>query len=308
MSARTAGKMGAPLPRRERSGPAPSQLRPSHSPQRHSARARRGDCRSAPPGADRPRDRRAPGDGDLDRLRSAQADRPWQALHIDVKKLGRIGPHGGRPPVLGRGWAREGHRRNDAEGFRACRPAGSAFTSALPAPDQRQGRALHPHDAARVGLCAVDGSSPERARGPLSLGRALQLQTTTWRPRSPAADSAASETPADNPPASTPSRCTPPTSGRPPRPPSASAFRVRPARRAPASPPVSGLPGPGRWSFRSPGPAFSAVAFLVTKMTFPAGNTSLSSSRITNLSFSAASCGSVVKRIERSAWPFSSTV
>ena len=61
-------------------------------------------------------------------------------------------------------------------------------------------------------------------------------------------------------------------------------------------------------SFRSPGPASSATFLVVTKMTLPAGKTSLSSSRITNLSLSADSCGSVVKRIERSAWPFSSTV
>jgi len=38
---------------------------------------------------------------------------------------------------------------------------------------------------------AVYGSSPREGRGPLGLGRALQLQTTTWRPRSPAADSSA---------------------------------------------------------------------------------------------------------------------
>ena len=36
----------------------------------------------------------------------------------------------------------------------ACRALGikHTYTRALPAPDQRQGRALHPHDAARVGL------------------------------------------------------------------------------------------------------------------------------------------------------------
>ena len=56
-------------------------------------------------------------------------------------------------------------------------------------------------------------------------------------------------------------------------------------------------------------PGFFATTFWsVTKMTLPAGKTSLSSSRITNLSLSADSCGSVVKRIERSAWPFSRTV
>jgi MFS family permease len=48
-----------------------------------------------------------------------------------------------------------------------------------------------------------------------------------------------------------PSRCTPPTSGKPRPLPSASAFRVRPARRAPASPSGSALPAPAGSSLRS---------------------------------------------------------
>jgi transposase InsO family protein len=42
--------------------------------------------------------------------------RPGELLHIDVKKLGRIGPHGAGHRVLGRDWAKEGVRRVDAAG------------------------------------------------------------------------------------------------------------------------------------------------------------------------------------------------
>jgi transposase InsO family protein len=45
-----------------------------------------------------------------------EKSRPGELIHIDVKKLGRIGPHGAGHRMLGRGWAREGRRRNDADG------------------------------------------------------------------------------------------------------------------------------------------------------------------------------------------------
>ena len=44
--------------------------------------------------------------------------RPGELIHIDVKKLGRIGPHGAGHRVLGRGWAKDGHTRTDAAGVR----------------------------------------------------------------------------------------------------------------------------------------------------------------------------------------------
>jgi transposase InsO family protein/transposase len=49
-------------------------------------------------------------------VRRYERTRPGELLHIDVKKLGRIGPHGAGHRVLGRGWARESVRRVDAAG------------------------------------------------------------------------------------------------------------------------------------------------------------------------------------------------
>ena len=74
----------------------------------------------------------------------------------------------------------------------ACRALGIRHirTRPLPAPDQRQGRAVHPHDAARVGLRGRLRIITGEGRGPLRLARALQLQPKTWRPRSPTADRA----------------------------------------------------------------------------------------------------------------------
>ena len=54
-------------------------------------------------------------------VRRYERRRPGELLHIDVKKLGRIGPHGAGHRVLGRAWAREGRTRTDAEGVRRLR-------------------------------------------------------------------------------------------------------------------------------------------------------------------------------------------
>jgi transposase InsO family protein len=51
-------------------------------------------------------------------IRRYERRRPGELLHIDVKKLGRIGPHGAGHRVLGRTWAREGRTRTDREGVR----------------------------------------------------------------------------------------------------------------------------------------------------------------------------------------------
>jgi transposase InsO family protein len=51
-------------------------------------------------------------------VRRYERARPGELIHIDVKKLGRIGPHGAGHRVLGRGWAKEGGRRTDAAGVR----------------------------------------------------------------------------------------------------------------------------------------------------------------------------------------------
>ncbi|MGZ6725734.1 MAG: IS481 family transposase [Solirubrobacteraceae bacterium] len=49
-------------------------------------------------------------------LRRYERARPGELIHIDVKKLGRIGPHGAGHRMLGRSWAKRGHRRTDAAG------------------------------------------------------------------------------------------------------------------------------------------------------------------------------------------------
>ena len=51
-------------------------------------------------------------------VRRYERARPGELIHIDVKKLGRIGPHGARHRVLGRAWAKDGPTRTDAEGVR----------------------------------------------------------------------------------------------------------------------------------------------------------------------------------------------
>jgi transposase InsO family protein len=51
-------------------------------------------------------------------IRRYERSRPGELIHIDVKKLGRIGPHGAGHRMLGRGWARDGRTRTDAEGVR----------------------------------------------------------------------------------------------------------------------------------------------------------------------------------------------
>jgi transposase InsO family protein len=51
-------------------------------------------------------------------IRRYERSRPGELIHIDVKKLGRIGPHGAGHRVLGRSWAKEGGRRTDAAGVR----------------------------------------------------------------------------------------------------------------------------------------------------------------------------------------------
>jgi transposase InsO family protein len=51
-------------------------------------------------------------------IRRYERSRPGELIHIDVKKLGRIGPHGAGHRMLGRSWAKEGRTRTDAEGVR----------------------------------------------------------------------------------------------------------------------------------------------------------------------------------------------
>lgn len=51
-------------------------------------------------------------------VRRYERSRPGELIHIDVKKLGRIGPHGAGHRMLGRSWAKEGRTRTDAEGVR----------------------------------------------------------------------------------------------------------------------------------------------------------------------------------------------
>jgi transposase InsO family protein len=49
-------------------------------------------------------------------VRRYERSRPGELIHIDVKKLGRIGPYGAGHRVLGRSSAKRGRRHNDAAG------------------------------------------------------------------------------------------------------------------------------------------------------------------------------------------------
>jgi transposase InsO family protein len=51
-------------------------------------------------------------------VRRYERSRPGELIHIDVKKLGRIGPHGAGHRALGRSWAKVGPTRTDAAGVR----------------------------------------------------------------------------------------------------------------------------------------------------------------------------------------------
>jgi transposase InsO family protein len=54
-------------------------------------------------------------------IRRYQRSQPGELIHIDVKKLGRIGPYGAGHRALGRSWARRGPTRTDSEGVRRGR-------------------------------------------------------------------------------------------------------------------------------------------------------------------------------------------
>jgi transposase InsO family protein len=51
-------------------------------------------------------------------IRRYERSRPGELIHIDVKKLGRIGVHGAGHRVLGRSWAKKTGTRTDAAGVR----------------------------------------------------------------------------------------------------------------------------------------------------------------------------------------------
>jgi len=56
--------------------------------------------------------------GPAEPVRRYEKIRPGELIHIDVKKLGRIGPHGAGHRMLGRSWAKDGRTRTDSEGVR----------------------------------------------------------------------------------------------------------------------------------------------------------------------------------------------
>ena len=124
---------------------------PRSIPHRTPDELRRGDRRAAPAADDRRGDRRVPGDGALDGLGGAEADRAGQALrleppeppnryerrqpgeliHIDVKKLGRD-PDGAGHRVTGH--RAQPDRQPPTPPARRARRAGSSCTSASTTP------------------------------------------------------------------------------------------------------------------------------------------------------------------------------
>ena len=71
-------------------------------------------------------------------IRRYEMRRPGELIHVDVKKLGRIGPHGAGHRVLGRSWAEAGPSRDGREpmppGSGDFKRAGSESTSASMTP------------------------------------------------------------------------------------------------------------------------------------------------------------------------------
>jgi transposase InsO family protein len=51
-------------------------------------------------------------------VRRYQRSRPGELIHVDVKKLGRIGSQGAGHRALGRSWAKDGRRATDRDGVR----------------------------------------------------------------------------------------------------------------------------------------------------------------------------------------------
>ncbi len=96
------------------------------------------------------------------------------------------------------------------------------------------------------------------------------------------------------------SPCSPPLRGIPPRLSPPVLFRVRPGRRAPGSLQGQAFLHLDDRLFVVRAGFFDDLRAWSPRSRCRPGRPSLSSSRITNLSLSAASCGSVVKRIERS--------
>ena len=138
VSERAAGKWTRRYRAEGEAGPARPKLGAQADRQRDVARAGRGDRRAAAGPTTGPEIAETLGMatstvsavlpriglGRLSRLEPAEPvrryerSRPGELIHIDVKKLGRIGPHGAGHRALGRGWAKEGRSRTDREGVR----------------------------------------------------------------------------------------------------------------------------------------------------------------------------------------------
>ena len=85
-------------------------------------------------------------------IRRYEKRRPGELIHIDVKKLGRIGPHGAGHRVLGRSGPRTAQRAPTQPGCDGCRPAGSGSTSASTMPPASPTSRSSPDEKAKTAI------------------------------------------------------------------------------------------------------------------------------------------------------------
>jgi hypothetical protein len=102
--------------------------------------------------------------------RRYERSRAGELIHIDVKKLGRIGPHGAGHRMLGRGWARAGARRADAAGVPRSRTAWDRVHVCIDDATRLAYVEVLPDEKATTAVQEVVGSSLEPAHSPPHAG------------------------------------------------------------------------------------------------------------------------------------------
>jgi transposase InsO family protein len=136
--------------------------------------------------------------------RRYERHRPGELIHIDVKKLGRIGPHGAGHRMLGRGWARAGARRADAAGVPRSRTGWDrvhvcvddatrlAYVEVLPDEKAttavgflRRALAFYRSHGIEVERLMTDNGSPYRSTAHALACRALGIRHIRTRPYRP---------------------------------------------------------------------------------------------------------------------------
>jgi transposase InsO family protein len=142
--------------------------------------------------------------GPVEPVRRYERRRAGELIHIDVKKLGRIGPHGAGHNVLGRSWAKVGQSRTDSEGVRrmrtdwecvhVCVDDATRLAYAEVLPDEKTktvigflGRAVAFYDShgVRVERLMTDNGSAYRSTAHALACRAMGIRHIRTRPYRP---------------------------------------------------------------------------------------------------------------------------